>query len=408
MAFAHENLIKKNFSKITITLASSDLILSRSHGEVTKPETINYRSFRPEKDGLFCEKIFGPVRDWECHCGKYKRIRYKGIICDRCGVEVTQKSVRRERMGHISLAVPIVHIWYFRSTPSKIGNILGLRSKDLEKVIYYESYIVVQPGTSGLHEMDLLSEEQYYDVLESLPEKNQDLDDTDEKKFIAKIGGDAIKALLKKSDVESLAATLRVDSKTETSVQKKDELLKRLRVVDAFRERENGPVNKPEWMVLDVIPVIPPELRPLVPLEGGRFATSDLNDLYRRVIIRNNRLKRLIEIKAPEVILRNEKRMLQEAVDSLFDNSRRTNAVRSDNNRALKSLSDMLKGKQGRFRQNLLGKRVDYSGRSVIVVGPELKLHECGLPKDMAVELFKPFIIRKLIERGLVKTVKSA
>ena len=408
MAFAHENIIKKNFSKITITLASSDLILSRSHGEVTKPETINYRSFRPEKDGLFCEKIFGPVRDWECHCGKYKRIRYKGIICDRCGVEVTQKSVRRERMGHISLAVPIVHIWYFRSTPSKIGNILGLRSKDLEKVIYYESYVVVQPGTSGLHQMDLLSEEQYYDVLESLPEKNQDLDDTDEKKFIAKIGGQAIKELLKHSDVESIAADLRAHSKMETSVQKKDEILKRLRVVEAFRERENGPVNKPEWLVLDVIPVSPPELRPLVPLEGGRFATSDLNDLYRRVIIRNNRLKRLIEIKAPEVILRNEKRMLQEAVDSLFDNSRRVNAVRSDNNRALKSLSDMLKGKQGRFRQNLLGKRVDYSGRSVIVVGPELKLHECGLPKDMAVELFKPFIIRKLIERGLVKTVKSA
>ncbi len=408
MAFAHENIIKKNFSKITITLASSDLILSRSHGEVTKPETINYRSFRPEKDGLFCEKIFGPVRDWECHCGKYKRIRYKGIICDRCGVEVTQKSVRRERMGHISLAVPIIHIWYFRSTPSKIGNILGLRSKDLEKVIYYESYVVVQPGTSGLHQMDLLSEEQYYDVLESLPDKNQDLDDTDEKKFIAKIGGQAIKELLKRADVESIAAELRIQSKQETSVQKKDEILKRLRVVEAFRERENGPVNKPEWMVLDVIPVIPPELRPLVPLEGGRFATSDLNDLYRRVIIRNNRLKRLIEIKAPEVILRNEKRMLQEAVDSLFDNSRRVNAVRSDNNRALKSLSDMLKGKQGRFRQNLLGKRVDYSGRSVIVVGPELKLHECGLPKDMAVELFKPFIIRKLIERGLVKTVKSA
>jgi DNA-directed RNA polymerase subunit beta' len=408
MAFAHENIIKKNFSKITITLASSDLILSRSHGEVTKPETINYRSFRPEKDGLFCEKIFGPVRDWECHCGKYKRIRYKGIICDRCGVEVTQKSVRRERMGHIALAVPIIHIWYFRSSPSKIGNILGLNGKDLERIIYYESYVVVQPGTTGLHQMDLLSEEQYYDVLSSLPEKNQDLDDTDEKKFIAKIGGDAIKALLKRMDIESLAVQLRVDAKVETSVQKKQELLKRLRVVEAFREREGGPVNKPEWMVLDVIPVIPPELRPLVPLEGGRFATSDLNDLYRRVIIRNNRLKRLIEIKAPEVILRNEKRMLQEAVDSLFDNSRRLNAVRSDNNRALKSLSDMLKGKQGRFRQNLLGKRVDYSGRSVIVVGPELKLHECGLPKDMAVELFKPFIIRKLIERGLVKTVKSA
>ena len=409
MAFtSHENLLKKNFGKITITLASSDLILSRSHGEVTKPETVNYRSFRPEKDGLFCEKIFGPVRDWECHCGKYKRIRYKGIICDRCGVEVTQKSVRRERMGHISLAVPIVHIWYFRSAPSKIGNVLGLSGKDLERVIYYESYVVIQPGPTGLQKMDLLSEEQYYDVLASLPEKNQHLEDNDEKKFIAKIGGDAIKDLLKRVEIESIAVRLRADVKTEPSLQKKQEMLKRLSVIEAFREREERPINKPEWMVLDVVPVIPPELRPLVPLEGGRFATSDLNDLYRRVIIRNNRLKRLIEIKAPEVILRNEKRMLQEAVDSLFDNSRRANAVRSDNNRALKSLSDMLKGKQGRFRQNLLGKRVDYSGRSVIVVGPELKLHECGLPKDMAAELFKPFIIRKLIERGLVKTVKSA
>ncbi|MFI5252853.1 MAG: DNA-directed RNA polymerase subunit beta' [Bacteroidota bacterium] len=409
MAFtSHESFLKKNFSKITISLASSDLILSRSHGEVTKPETINYRSFRPEKDGLFCEKIFGPVRDWECHCGKYKRIRYKGIICDRCGVEVTQKSVRRERMGHISLAVPIVHIWYFRSTPSKIGAILGLSGKDLEKIIYYESYVVIQPGMTGLQRLDLLSEDQYYEVLASLPEKNQDLENTDERKFIGRIGGDAIKDLMKRSDVEKIALDLREGLKTETSVQKKQEMLKRLRVVEAFRDHEGIQLNKPEWMVLDVIPVIPPELRPLVPLEGGRFATSDLNDLYRRVIIRNNRLRRLIEIKAPEVILRNEKRMLQEAVDSLFDNSRRVNAVRSDNNHALKSLSDMLKGKQGRFRQNLLGKRVDYSGRSVIVVGPELKLHECGLPKDMAVELFKPFIIRKLIERGLVKTVKSA
>ncbi|HZY10378.1 MAG TPA: DNA-directed RNA polymerase subunit beta' [Bacteroidota bacterium] len=405
---SHEALATKNFSRITISLASSDLILSRSHGEVTKPETINYRSFRPEKDGLFCEKIFGPVRDWECHCGKYKRIRYKGIICDRCGVEVTQKSVRRERMGHISLAVPIVHIWYFKSAPSKIGCTLGLSTKDLEKIIYYESYVVIQPGPTGLHRMDLLSEDQYYDVLTSIPEKNQELDNRDEKKFIAKIGGDAIKDLLQRVEIETLAIELRVGIKGENSLQKKQELLKRLRVVEAFREREDRPVNKPSWMVLDVIPVIPPELRPLVPLEGGRFATSDLNDLYRRVIIRNNRLKRLIEIKAPEVILRNEKRMLQEAVDSLFDNSRKVNAVRSDNNRALKSLSDMLKGKQGRFRQNLLGKRVDYSGRSVIVVGPELRLHECGLPKDMAVELFKPFIIRKLIERGLVKTVKSA
>jgi DNA-directed RNA polymerase subunit beta' len=400
---------RKTFSKITISLASPDMVLSRSHGEVTKPETINYRSFRPEKDGLFCEKIFGPVRDWECHCGKYKRIRYKGITCDRCGVEVTQKSVRRERMGHISLAVPVVHIWYFRSVPSKIGTILGIGGKELEKIIYYESYVVVNPGTTGLERLDLISEDQYLEILTSLPEDNQDLDDGDPKKFIAKMGGDAIKDLLRRVNVEELAAELRAQIAVETSVQKKQEALKRLRVVESFRNSVTTEMqNKPEWMVLDVIPVIPPELRPLVPLEGGRFATSDLNDLYRRVIIRNNRLKRLIEIKAPEVILRNEKRMLQEAVDSLFDNSRRVNAVRSDNNRALKSLSDMLKGKQGRFRQNLLGKRVDYSGRSVIVVGPELQLHQCGLPKDMAVELFKPHIIRKLIERGLVKTVKSA
>ncbi|HET6271903.1 MAG TPA: DNA-directed RNA polymerase subunit beta' [Bacteroidota bacterium] len=409
MAFMHQDReAKKNFTKITISLASSDMILQRSHGEVTKPETINYRSFRPEKDGLFCEKIFGPVRDWECHCGKYKRIRYRGIICDRCGVEVTQKSVRRERMGHIALAVPIVHIWYFRSLPSKIGYILGLTSKDLEKIIYYESYVVINPGTTGLQRKDLISEEQYYEILATLPENNDDLEPTDKRRFVSKIGGEAIKDLLKQVDVAVLAAELRAQILEETSAQKKQEALKRLRVVEAFREREGGPLNRPEWMVLDIIPVIPPELRPLVPLEGGRFATSDLNDLYRRVIIRNNRLKRLIDIKAPDVILRNEKRMLQEAVDSLFDNSRRVNAVRSDNNRALKSLSDMLKGKQGRFRQNLLGKRVDYSGRSVIVVGPELKLHECGLPKDMAVELFKPFIIRKLIERGIVKTVKSA
>ncbi|HWP81997.1 MAG TPA: DNA-directed RNA polymerase subunit beta' [Bacteroidota bacterium] len=399
---------RKNFERIIISLASPDMILSRSHGEVTKPETINYRSFRPEKDGLFCEKIFGPVRDWECHCGKYKRIRYKGITCDRCGVEVTQKSVRRERMGHIALAVPVVHIWYFRSLPSKIGYVLGLSTKELEKIIYYESYVVVNPGTTGLAKQDLITEEQYLEIMASLPENNNDLDDADPKKFIAKMGGDAIKDLLKRVNIEDLAFELREAVREETSVQKKAEALKRLRVVESFRKSMETAPNKPEWMVLDVIPVIPPELRPLVPLEGGRFATSDLNDLYRRVIIRNNRLKRLIEIKAPEVILRNEKRMLQEAVDALFDNSRRVNAVRSDNNRALKSLSDMLKGKQGRFRQNLLGKRVDYSGRSVIVVGPELKLHECGLPKDMAVELFKPHIIRKLIERGLVKTVKSA
>ncbi len=408
MPLGIQDSTRKSFSKITISLASPDMILSRSHGEVTKPETINYRTFRPEKDGLFCEKIFGPVRDWECHCGKYKRIRYKGITCDRCGVEVTQKSVRRERMGHISLAVPIVHIWYFRSVPSKIGMILGLGGKELEKIIYYESYVVINPGPTGLEKLDLISEDQYLEILSSLPEGNQDLDDDDPKKFVAKMGGDAIKDLLKRVNIEELASNLRAEIVNETSAQKKQELLKRLRVVEAFRNPPEGVQNKPEWMVMEVIPVIPPELRPLVPLEGGRFATSDLNDLYRRVIIRNNRLKRLIEIKAPEVILRNEKRMLQEAVDSLFDNSRRVNAVRSDNNRALKSLSDMLKGKQGRFRQNLLGKRVDYSGRSVIVVGPELQLHQCGLPKDMAVELFKPHIIRKLIERGLSKTVKSA
>jgi DNA-directed RNA polymerase subunit beta' len=408
MMHQHDREARKSFTKIKISLASSDMILQRSHGEVTKPETINYRSFRPEKDGLFCEKIFGPVRDWECHCGKYKRIRYRGIICDRCGVEVTQKSVRRERMGHIALAVPVVHIWYFRSLPSKIGYILGISSKDLEKIIYYESYVVVNPGTTGLQRRDLISEEQYYEILATQPDNNDDLEPTDKRRFVAKIGGEAIKDLLRQVDVSALSGELREQIRQETSVAKKQDALKRLRVVEAFREAENEATNRPDWMVLDIVPVIPPELRPLVPLEGGRFATSDLNDLYRRVIIRNNRLKRLIDIKAPEVILRNEKRMLQEAVDSLFDNSRRVNAVRSDNNRALKSLSDMLKGKQGRFRQNLLGKRVDYSGRSVIVVGPELRLHECGLPKDMAVELFKPFIIRKLIERGVVKTVKSA
>ncbi len=398
----------RDINSITISLASPDDILTRSYGEVTKPETINYRSFRPEKDGLFCEKIFGPTRDWECFCGKYKRIRYKGIICDRCGVEVTQKSVRRERMGHIALAVPVVHIWFFRAQPSKIGNIIGVSLKELEKIIYYESYVVINPGPTGLSKKDLISEDQYFEVLNSLPAGNEKLDDDDPKKFVAKIGGEAIKDILKKTDIEKLSKELRDQLKVETSQQKKADLLKRLRVLEAFKEEEGKPQNKPEWMVLNYIPVIPPELRPLVPLEGGRFATSDLNDLYRRVIIRNNRLKRLIDIKAPEVILRNEKRMLQESVDALFDNSRRGSAVRSDNNRPLKSLSDMLKGKQGRFRQNLLGKRVDYSGRSVIVVGPELKLHQCGLPKDMAVELFKPFIIRKLIERGYNKTVKSA
>lgn len=403
-------IVGQNFRRIMIKLASSDDILNRSHGEVTKPETINYRSFRPEKDGLFCEKIFGPVRDWECHCGKYKRIRYKGIICDRCGVEVTQKAVRRERMGHIALAVPVVHIWYLKSLPSKIGAVLGLPTKDVERIVYYESYVVVQPGETGLQVNDLLTEEQYLDIMASLPPTNAELDEEDPKKFIALIGGEAVKELLKRIDVEGLAEILRERSRTETSQQKKAEALKRLRVVNAFRKQQDSEVepNRAEWMVLDVIPVIPPELRPLVPLEGGRFATSDLNDLYRRVIIRNNRLKRLMDIDAPEVILRNEKRMLQEAVDALFDNSRRGSSARADSSRALKSLSDTLKGKQGRFRQNLLGKRVDYSGRSVIVVGPAMRLHECGLPKDMAVELFKPFIIRKLIERGHVKTVKSA
>jgi DNA-directed RNA polymerase subunit beta' len=408
MAFRIQENAMRDITSLTISLASPDDILSRSYGEVTKPETINYRSFRPEKDGLFCEKIFGPTRDWECFCGKYKRIRYKGIICDRCGVEVTQKSVRRERMGHITLAVPVVHIWFFRAQPSKIGNIIGLSLKELEKVIYYESYVVLNPGITGLSRLDLISEDQYFEVLSSLPDVNEKLDSDDPKKFVAKIGGDAVKEILKNTNIEELSKELRKSLKVETSQQKKADFLKRLRVIEAFKEEEGKVPNRPEWMVLGYIPVIPPELRPLVPLEGGRFATSDLNDLYRRVIIRNNRLKRLIDIKAPEVILRNEKRMLQEAVDALFDNSRRGSAVRSDNNRPLKSLSDMLKGKQGRFRQNLLGKRVDYSGRSVIVVGPELKLHQCGLPKDMAVELFKPFIIRKLIERGHNKTVKSA
>ena len=398
------------FSKITISLASPNDILEQSHGEVSKPETINYRSFKPEKDGLFCEKIFGPVKDWECHCGKYKRIRYKGIICDRCGVEVTQKSVRRERMGHISLAVPVVHIWFFRSLPTKIGYLLDMSPKDLEKVIYYEQYVVVSPGKSDLKGKQLINEDEYFNQTEAHGEENEELSDDDETKFIAKIGGEAIHDLLSRINIKDLSLELRSKVRNETSVQKKTEALKRLKVVESMKVRDANTEyrNKPEWMVLDVIPVIPPELRPLVPLEGGRFATSDLNDLYRRVIIRNNRLKKLLEIRAPEVILRNEKRMLQESVDSLFDNSKRTTAMRSDGNRPLKSLSDMLKGKQGRFRQNLLGKRVDYSGRSVIVVGPELKLHECGLPKDMAIELFKPFIIRKLVERRFVKTVKSA
>ncbi|MFC1477079.1 DNA-directed RNA polymerase subunit beta', partial [candidate division KSB1 bacterium] len=398
----------RTYSRISINLASPDKILEQSYGEVLKPETINYRSFKPEKDGLFCEKIFGPVRDWECHCGKYKRIRYKGIICDRCGVEITMKSVRRERMGHIRLATPVVHIWYFRSLPSKIGYILGMSVKDLEKVIYYESYVVISPGKTGLRPKELIPEEEFFRIVNEFPEEKSRLEEEDDDRFSAKIGGEAIKELLKRIDLKELSKELRALLRVETSAQRKTEYLKRLKVIESFKVDGDDVVNMPEWMVLDVIPVIPPELRPLVPLEGGRFATSDLNDLYRRVIIRNNRLKNLIEIKAPEVILRNEKRMLQEAVDSLFDNGRKATAVRSDGNRPLKSLSDMLKGKQGRFRQNLLGKRVDYSGRSVIVVGPELKLSECGLPKNMAVELFKPFIIRKLVERGLVKTVKSA
>jgi DNA-directed RNA polymerase subunit beta' len=398
------------FNKIIIGLASPNDILEQSFGEVTKPETINYRSFKPEKDGLFCEKIFGPVKDWECHCGKYKRIRYKGIICDRCGVEVTQKSVRRERMGHISLAVPVVHIWFFRSLPSKIGYLLNITPKELERIIYYESYVVVNPGKSDLKFKELINEEIFFDQIDAHGDSNDELMDDDPDKFVAKIGGEAIHQLLKMIDIEDSAHQLRSAVKNETSEHKRLEALKRLKVVEAFRTKEQNTEyrNRPEWMILDVIPVIPPELRPLVPLEGGRFATSDLNDLYRRVIIRNNRLKKLLEIKAPEVILRNEKRMLQESVDSLFDNSKRSAAMRSDGDRPLKSLSDMLKGKQGRFRQNLLGKRVDYSGRSVIVVGPELHLHECGLPKDMAIELFKPFIIRKLVERRYVKTVKSA
>ena len=407
MAFRKENKIKSNFSKITIGLASPEEILENSSGEVLKPETINYRTYKPERDGLFCERIFGPIKDYECHCGKYKRIRYKGIVCDRCGVEVTEKKVRRERMGHIHLVVPVAHIWYFRSLPNKIGYLLGLPTKKLDSIIYYERYVVIQPGcVDTVGELDLLSEEEYLDILDSLPRENQLLEDTDPNKFIAKIGAEAVYELLARLDLDSLSYELRHRANTDTSQQRKNEALKRLQVVESFRASRGR--NKPEWMIMKVIPVIPPELRPLVPLDGGRFATSDLNDLYRRVIIRNNRLKRLIDIKAPEVILRNEKRMLQEAVDSLFDNSRKSSAVKTDANRPLKSLSDSLKGKQGRFRQNLLGKRVDYSARSVIVVGPELKMHECGLPKNMAAELYKPFVIRKLIERGIVKTVKSA
>ncbi len=411
MSIRRENKPRPVFSQITIGLASPDNILERSFGEVLKPETINYRTYKPERDGLFCERIFGPVKDYECACGKYKRIRYKGIVCDRCGVEVIEKKVRRERMGHIKLVVPIVHIWYFKSLPNKIGYLLGMSSKKLETIVYYERYVVIQSGIradKGQNYGDLLTEEEYLDILDTLPKDNQMLPDEDPNKFVAKMGAEAVHAMLERLELDQLSYDLRNTAANETSQQRKADALKRLHVVEAFRDAKTRIANQPEWMVMQYIPVIPPELRPLVPLDGGRFASSDLNDLYRRVIIRNNRLKRLLEIKAPEVILRNEKRMLQEAIDSLFDNSRKSNAVKAEGGRALKSLSDVLKGKQGRFRQNLLGKRVDYSGRSVIVVGPEMKMHECGLPKEMAAELFKPFIIRKLIERGIVKTVKSA
>ena len=411
MAFRKDNNTRKEFSKITISLASPESILEQSHGEVLKPETINYRTYKPEREGLFCEKIFGPVKDWECHCGKYKRIRYKGIVCDRCGVEVTERKVRRERMGHIQLVVPVAHIWFFKSLPNKIGALLGLTSKVIDSIIYYEKYVVIQAGmaeSETIKPRAIITEEEYFDILDSLPPENRMLEDSDPNKFIAKMGADALYDLLSQIDLDKESYELRDRANNETSQQRKQDILKRLHVFEAFRDSRKRAVNKPEWMIVKIVPVIPPELRPLVPLDGGRFATSDLNDLYRRVIIRNNRLKRLIEIKAPDVIMRNEKRMLQEAVDSLFDNSRKANAVKTESNRALKSLSDSLKGKQGRFRQNLLGKRVDYSGRSVIVVGPELHMNECGLPKDMAAELFKPFIIRKILERGIVKTVKSA
>ena len=414
MARKQEKYTVKKFNKISIGLSSPEAILEISKGEVLKPETINYRTHKPERDGLFCERIFGPIKDFECACGKYKRIRYKGIVCDRCGVEVTEKKVRRDRVGHIHLVVPVAHIWYFRSLPNKMGYLLGLPSKKLDMIIYYERYVVIQPGVAKniegepLQKMDFLTEEEYLDILETVPQENQYLDDTDPDKFIAKMGAECLIDLLARIDLDELSYQLRHKANTETSKQRKTEALKRLNVVEAFRDSNKTRENKPEWMIMKVVPVIPPELRPLVPLDGGRFATSDLNDLYRRVIIRNNRLKRLVEIKAPEVILRNEKRMLQESVDSLFDNTRKSSAVKTESNRPLKSLSDSLKGKQGRFRQNLLGKRVDYSARSVIVVGPELKLSECGLPKEMAAELYKPFVIRKLIERGIVKTVKSA
>src|SRR6201997_1216086 len=409
MAFRKETKLKSNFTKVTISLASPEAILNRSSGEVLKPETINYRTYKPERDGLFCERIFGPVKDYECHCGKYKRIRYKGIICDRCGVEVTEKKVRRERMGHISLVVPVAHIWYFRSLPSKIGYLLGLPTKKLEMIVYYERYVVINAGAaSQVNTLDFLTEEEYLNIVDTLPKENALLDDSDPNKFIAKMGGEALYDLLQRTDLDSLSFELRHKANTETSQQRKNEALKRLQVIEAFRHANENVVNRPEWMIIKTVPVIPPELRPLVPLDGGRFATSDLNDLYRRVINRNNRLKRLIEVKAPDIIVRNEKRMLQEAVDALFDNGRRGRIITGANKRPLKSLSDMLKGKQGRFRQNLLGKRVDYSGRSVIVVGPELKLQQCGLPKKMALELFKPFIYSKLELYGLASTIKAA
>ena len=409
------NIYAQQINSIKISLSSPEDVLAKSSGEVTKPETINYRTYKPESGGLFCERVFGPTKDFECHCGKYKRIRYRGIICDRCGVEVTEKKVRRERIGHINLVVPIVHIWYFRTLPNKIGYLLGLSSKQLDMIIYYERFVVINTPNEiknsqgeDVKYLDFITEEEYLNILDALPSENQYLSDDDPNKFIAKMGAEAIASLLEKLDLDELSYHLRDKASNETSQQRKTEALKRLQVVESMRDGQGHTENRPEWMTVKIIPVIPPELRPLVPLDGGRFATSDLNDLYRRVIIRNNRLKRLMEINAPEIILRNEKRMLQESVDALFDNSRKSAAVKADGKRALKSLSDSLKGKQGRFRQNLLGKRVDYSARSVIVVGPELKLHECGLPKDMCAELYKPFIIRKLIERGIVKTVKSA
>ena len=409
MAFRKETKIKSNFSKISIGLASPEEILENSSGEVLKPETINYRTYKPERDGLFCERIFGPVKDYECHCGKYKRIRYKGIVCDRCGVEVTEKKVRRERMGHIQLVVPVAHIWYFRSLPNKIGYLLGLPTKKLDAIVYYERYVVIQPGVKaedGINKYDLLSEEEYLDILDTLPKENQYLEDTDPNKFIAKMGAEAIYDLLSTLDLDALSYELRHKASNDSSQQRKNEALKRLQVVESFRASRGR--NKPEWMILDAIPVIPPDLRPMIQLDGGRFATSDLNDLYRRIINRNNRLKKLLELGAPSIIVQNEKRMLQEAVDTLFDNGRRGRSVTAASSRPLKSLSSMLKGKQGRFRQNLLGKRVDYSGRSVIVVGPSLKMYQCGIPKEMALELFKPHVINGLVNAGLAHNIKGS